>query len=194
MTTREKLVRESWDLTPAQLLEEKSDFLTHPFPYPAVQYRRAAILAMQEGEEWREKADKFMWQVRDTCTRAENAERARDELKARLVVDRAAVDRFLASYYDRDTRATGDAEFKRVSKALQAALTPPEPVIELIAIHGQLELGHDGICRVQNGEVVLPNGEKLHYGSGTKVAFDAWIDNRLAAIRSGEKETNHNGT
>ena len=43
----------------------------------------------RENAELREKADKFMWQVRDTCTRAEKAEAERDAALAE--VDRAGL-------------------------------------------------------------------------------------------------------
>lgn len=75
--------------------------------------QHASAITALEGEvaSERERADKFMWQVRDTCARAEKAERRVAELIARIqsAVTNVAVPKMTesrAEYFKAGARAT----------------------------------------------------------------------------------------
>ena len=61
----------------------------HVLNLPAIQSGLKAAIAREaelraENERLEEKCNKFMWQVRDTCVRAENAEQRNTELEAQI--------------------------------------------------------------------------------------------------------------
>lgn len=51
--------------------------------------------AQDEAQKWKDRADKYKWQVRDTCTRAEKAEAEARELRAELARVREGRNRYL---------------------------------------------------------------------------------------------------
>lgn len=83
-----------------------------------------------------EKNHKFLWQVRDTCTRAERAEAQRDALRVEVVNlrdDLASAERERAHQYDRsERRAVGYAQERGKREALQARVAELEGLIRAV--------------------------------------------------------------
>ncbi len=96
-----------------------------PYTDHAMRDAAAAIRSLAaERDALLEKNHKFLWQVRDTCTRAERAEAQRDALrveKVNLCNDLASAERERAHQHDRsERRAVGYAQERGKREALQA--------------------------------------------------------------------------